>query len=247
MFASSIGLNFNLVWYFSNPHLYSVFPPWLFIHIYKYIFLFFKVAEASNEQDAITTFTKASHVVEVSFSSDGSKALKEGIEDENEYSDQPEQKKSGNDCYDDYDDDDLAMHRAALEPVQEDDVIELRSVDPECEIEFFMNDREDEKVKNKEAIAETEITIEECEKARTDKMVEVINDHSVICDTGQGKKVIIRHLEEVVNRANMELSKEVKMDDWLVLNIEKDDWVVVGYSKVGGEVTSLFEQSVDTV
>ena len=141
------------------------------------------------------------------------------------------------------DDDNLLPIRRDLEPVEEEDFTEMRNVDPECEIGLDgpLNEEKEE----------VTVLSEECSNEiiskKSDRLVQVMDERSVICDTGHGKKVIIRHLEEVVNNANMELSKNVNMEDWLVLNIEKDDWVVVGYSKVGGEITNLFEQSVDTI
>ena len=144
------------------------------------------------------------------------------------------------------DGDDLVDFRRELEPVEEEDFTELRSVDPECEIDFDGKVIEDGTIKG-EAITRSDGVLKEVESKREERPVEVIDDHSVVCDTGRGKRVIIRHLEEVVSNANMELSEKVNMEDWLVLNIEKDDWVVVGYSKVGGEVAQLFEQSVDTI
>jgi len=138
--------------------------------------------------------------------------------------------------------DDLATFSRDLEPVQEEDITEMRNVDPECEIYIDETFNEDIRI-SEESTIKRELT-KECEK---DNCIRVLNERSVVCDAGKGKKVIIRHLEEVVSNASMEMSDNVSMEDWLVLNIEKDDWVVVGYTKVGGEVTQIFEQSVDTI
>lgn len=136
-----------------------------------------------------------------------------------------------------------------LEPVVEEDFTELRNVDPECEIDFDEGMKQNGGVNTEEVVVKPEESSDgvKIETETEEKPIEVIDQHSVVCDTGRGKRVIIRHLEEVVNHANMELSENVNMEDWLVLNIEKDDWVVVGYNKVGGKVVDLFEQSVDTL
>ena len=140
--------------------------------------------------------------------------------------------------------DDLVAFSRDLEPVQEEDLTEMRNVDPECEIDIDETFNEDRRISEESAIKRESTKETDGEK---DKCIHVINERSVVCDAGKGKKVIIRHLEEVVSNASMEISDNVSMEDWLVLNIEKDDWVVVGYTKVGGEVTQLFEQSVDTI
>lgn len=112
-----------------------------------------------------------------------------------------------------------------LEPVEEEDITETRDKDQECQIEFG----EDESQK---------------EEVTQDSDME---GDSITCEVGHGKKVVIRHLKEVVDSAKFEMSDNVNMEDWLVLNIEKDDWVIIGYSKVGGKVTDLYQQCVDTI
>ena len=113
----------------------------------------------------------------------------------------------------------------ALEPVEEEDVTETREEDQECQIEFAEDESQKEHI------------IENSD----------LEGDSITCEVGHGKKVVIRHLKEVVDSAKLEISDNVHMEDWLVLNIEKDDWVVVGYSKVGGKITDLYQQSVDTI
>ena len=184
-----------------------------------------------------------SHVVEVSFSPQG----KHRTETDQDIEATCKQDKHllPEDEADYSDDDSLVGFRRDLEPVQEEDFTEMRNVDPECEIDIDGPLVEGDSTKEMNGISEE--ASKEVEKDKGDRYVKVLDERSVVCDTGRGKRVIIRHLEEVASKANLELSETVNMEDWLVLNIEKDDWVVVGYTKVGGEITNLFEQSVDTI
>ena len=112
-----------------------------------------------------------------------------------------------------------------LEPVEEEDITETREEDQECHIEFGEDENQKEEIMENSDM----------------------EGDSITCEVGRGKKVVIRHLKEVVDSAKLEMSDNVNMEDWLVLNIEKDDWVVIGYSKVGGKITDLYQQSVDTI
>eukprot|EP00112_Aurelia_sp_Birch-Aquarium-sp1_P008548 Seg1945.5 transcript_id=Seg1945.5/GoldUCD/mRNA.D3Y31 product="hypothetical protein" pseudo=true protein_id=Seg1945.5/GoldUCD/D3Y31 len=174
--------------------------------------------DSEKKNGSKITCKKPVHIIEVSFG-DKEKNKDEPFTDLNdEYSSEA---KNG----DLIDAGSIITNGRVLEPVEEEDITETRDKDQECQIEFG----EDESQK---------------EEVTQDSDME---GDSITCEVGHGKKVVIRHLKEVVDSAKFEMSDNVNMEDWLVLNIEKDDWVIIGYSKVGGKVTDLYQQCVDTI